>query len=388
MGDDKNTMDEQRSAYLYSPIDPDLLRTLEPIETIGQGRITINGRTLVDFASNDYLGISQDLALVEGAMEAMKRWGAGARASRLMSGDMEIHHELEDAVAGLKGTEAALLFGSGYLANLGMISALCGKGDAVFADRLIHASMVDGILLSGARLFRFRHNDLDHLEGLLKQHRGRHKKALILVESLYSMEGDEADIAGLIELKRHFDALLMVDEAHAVGVFGEYGEGLVTMSQARDVDLMVGTFGKAFGGYGAFVAMSKAMKGFLINRARTFIFSTALPPSVIGTNIAAVRLVSKERAMGLKVLEISGYLRTRLRQSMGMDVVGRSQIVPVMVGGNEDAVRIAERLMAVGFFVMAVRPPTVPRGTARIRLSVTAWHSKGDIDALVEAMAR
>ena len=380
-------MNEQRPATPHPIIDPGLLRTLEPIEAIEQGRITINKRVLVDFASNDYLGISQHPVLIKGANAALERWGAGSRASRLMSGDFEIHHELERSIARLKGAETAILFGSGYLANIGVISALCGKGDVVFSDRFIHASMVDGILLSGARFFRFRHNNLDHLESLLKQHRGRHKRALILVESLYSMEGDEADIAGLIGLKRRFDALLLVDEAHAVGVFGGHGEGLAPVEQALDIDLMIGTFGKALGGYGAFAAVSKALKGFLINRARTFIFSTALPPSVLGANIAAIRLVAREGTRRAKVLENSVYLRARLRESMGLDIAGRSQIVPVMAGDNAKAMMLAERLKAAGFLVKAIRPPTVPQGTARIRLSVTAWHSKEDIDALAGAMA-
>lgn len=379
-------MNEPRPPDFDSAIEPGLLRTLEPIEAIGPGRVTINSRVLIDFASNDYLGISQHPALVEGANAALKRWGVGARASRLMSGDTRLHHELEDAVARLKGTEAAILFGSGYLANLGIISALCGKGDVVFSDRLIHASMVDGILLSGARIFRFRHNDLNHLESLLKQHRGGFKRALILVESLYSMEGDEADVAGLIGLKKRFDAFLLVDEAHAVGVFGEHGEGLVTTAQAGDVDLIVGTFGKALGGYGAFAAVSGALKRFLINRSRTFIFSTALPPPVIGANIAAIGIVDREKARRLKLIELSMYLRTRLMRSLGINISGRSQIVPVIVGGNEKATQLSERLKAAGLFVKAIRPPTVPQGTARIRLSVTAWHSKEDIDALVEAL--
>ncbi|MGQ9744566.1 MAG: 8-amino-7-oxononanoate synthase [Dissulfurimicrobium sp.] len=377
---------KKQPAALYPTIEHGLLRTLEPIEAIEQGRITINKRVLIDFASNDYLGISKHPVLIKGANMALERWGAGARASRLMSGDFEIHHELEQSIARLKGTETAILFGSGYLANTGVINALCGKGDVVFSDRFIHASMVDGILLSGARFFRFRHNDLDHLESLLKQHRDRYKRALILVESLYSMEGDEADIAGIVELKRRFDAILMVDEAHAVGVFGGHGEGLVPVERARDIDLMIGTFGKALGGYGAFVAVSKALKGLLINRARTFIFSTALPPSVLGANIAAIGLVAREGARRAKVLDNSMYLRARLRESMGLDVAGRSQIVPVMVGDNVKAMMFAERLKAAGFFVKAVRPPTVPEGTSRIRLSITAWHSTEDIDALVEAM--
>ncbi len=364
-----------------------LPRHLEPIEALRPGVVIIGGERLVNFASNDYLGLAHHPALIKAGIEAMDRWGAGAGASRLMSGDMEIHHELERAVAFLKGKEAALIFGSGYLANTGTIPAICGHGDAIFSDRLNHASIIDGIILSGARFFRFRHNDLESLEALLRENRNKYKNILILVESLYSMEGDEAMIRELIDTKERYGAMLMVDEAHAVGVFGDNGEGLIDSSLADGVDLIIGTFGKALGGYGAFVAVSKTLKNFLVNKARTFIFSTALPPPVVSSNIAAIKLLASEKKRREKVLKNSAHMRARLKRQLGINPAGRSQIVPVIVGEDKSAVALADHLRALGFFVKAVRPPTVPEGSSRIRLSITADHGPRDIDMLLEALA-
>jgi 8-amino-7-oxononanoate synthase len=304
-----------------------------------------------------------------------------------MSGDLAIHHLLEQELCVLKGGEACLLFGSGYLANTGVIPALCTPGDVVFFDRLSHASMVDGVLLSGARFHRFRHNDLGHLEGLLKKHRGRYRRALIAVESLYSMEGDMAPVAELMELKTRFSAMLMVDEAHATGVFGSAGEGLVSRSMTREVEVVSGTFGKALGGYGAFAVVSGEMKSFLLNRARTFIFSTALPPPVVGANRAAVRLLEEEPWRRCRVQQVASRLRTGLKERLGLETPSRSQIVPVILGDNSRALGLSDRLLRAGFFVRAIRPPTVPRGRARIRLSVTAEHTDEDVSRLLEAIS-
>jgi len=304
-----------------------------------------------------------------------------------MSGDLELHHGLEAAVATLKGTEAALLFGSGYLANTGIIGSAFDRSDAVFADRFCHASMVDGIRLSRARFFRFRHNDLEHLEDLLRRYRSRCRKALIAVESLYSMEGDAAPLDALIWLRRRYGAMLLVDEAHATGLFGRGGEGLVERGHAEEVDFMVGTFGKALGSYGAFAAISGQMKRFLVNRARTFIFSTALPPSVAGASLAAVRLVHEEPDRRSRVHHLAAFLRAGLSRRIGLTIRSQSQIVPVNVGENRQTLRLQESLGRAGFFVRAVRPPTVPEGMSRIRLSVTAYHDEETLAQLVEALA-
>jgi 8-amino-7-oxononanoate synthase len=365
-----------------------LLRSLFPVEGSQRGVIKTNGKTLVDFSSNDYLGLADHPALIEGAKKAMEKWGTGARASRLMSGDLEIHHRLESAIAALKGKEAGLLFGSGYLANTGIIPALCGRNDVIYSDRLNHASIVDGVLLSRARFYRFRHNDLNHLEDLLKSHRSRYRRALIVVESLYSMDGDLAPVSELLDLRGRYAAMLMIDEAHATGVFGAKREGVISQTLADAVDVILGTFGKALGGYGAFVAVSNQMRQFLLNQARTFIFSTALPPAVIGANLAAVKLLDEEPERRSRVCELALELRRSLREDLGLNTSSESQIVPVIVGGSRSALNLAESLRGAGFFVKAIRPPTVPEGTARIRLSVTANHSAGDVSRLLEALSR
>ena len=364
-----------------------LLRSLFPLEGSQRGVIKTEGKTLVDFSSNDYLGLADHPALIEGAKKAMEKWGTGARASRLMSGDLEIHHRLESAIAALKGKEAGLLFGSGYLANTGIIPALCGRNDVIYSDRLNHASIVDGVLLSRARFYRFRHNDLNHLEDLLKSHRSRYRRAMIVVESVYSMDGDLALVSGLLELRGRYGAILMIDEAHATGVFGAKGEGIISQTGADAVDVILGTFGKALGGYGAFVAVSNRMRQFLLNRARTFIFSTALPPAVIGANLAAVKLLDEEPGRRNRVCELASELRRALREDLGLNTPSESQIVPVMVGDSQSALSLAESLRDAGFFVKAIRPPTVPEGTARIRLSVTANHSLKDVRQLLEALS-
>jgi len=364
-----------------------LLRSLLPLEGLQRGVVKAKGKPLIDFSSNDYLGMAGHPALIEGAKKAMQKWGAGARASRLMSGDMEIHHSLESAIAVLKGTEEGLLFGSGYLANIGIIPALCGRNDVIYSDRLNHASIVDGILLSRARFFRFRHNDLNHLEELLKSHRSRYRRALIVIESLYSMNGDLAPVSEFLELKRRYGTILMIDEAHATGVFGSKGEGIIGRTEAGAVDLIMGTFGKALGGYGAFVALSNQIKRFLLNRARTLIFSTALPPAVIGANLAAVKLLEEEPEHRSRVCELATKFRKALKEDMGINTPSESQIVPVIVGESLDALKLAESLLDAGFFVRAIRPPTVPKGTARIRLSLTAKHSSEDLSHLLEALS-
>ncbi len=364
-----------------------LLRSLFPLVGSQKGVIKTEGKTLVDFSSNDYLGLADHPALIEGAKKAMEKWGAGARASRLMSGDLEIHHRLESAIAVLKGKEAGLLFGSGYLANTGIIPALCGRNDVIYSDRLNHASIVDGVLLSRARFYRFRHNDLNHLEDLLKSHRSRYRRALIVVESVYSMDGDLALVSELLELRGRYGAMLMIDEAHATGVFGAKGEGIISQTGADAVDVILGTFGKALGGYGAFVAVSNQMRQFLLNRARTFIFSTALPPAIIGANLAAVKLLEEEPERRNRVCELASELRRALREDLGLNTPSESQIVPVMVGDSQSALSLAESLRDAGFFVKAIRPPTVPEGTARIRLSVTANHSLKDVRQLLEALS-
>lgn len=358
------------------------LRTLVALEHLGHGRVRLAGTVgpaLLDFSSNDYLALSEDSALIAAASEALHRSGTGAGAARLMSGNFPVHQELEAAVAALKGQEAALLFGSGYAANLGIIAALMGRDDMIFTDRLNHASIYDGCRLAGAKIARFRHNDLDHLEELLKNRPVKGTR-LIVVESLYSMDGDRAPLRDLVRLKEQYGALLMVDEAHATGVFGRKGGGLIEEDGvAGCVDFAMGTFGKALGSYGAYVAASRQMIDFLVNRARSFIFSTALPPAVAAASLAAVRRVQEEPGLRQELHSRVALFKEALRQGGITADLGPSQIIPIQVGESGKAVVLAQRLRERGLFVPAVRPPTVPEGTARLRFSITRHLGEADL---------
>jgi len=354
-------------------------RRLFPLDRSAAGRLTPAKRpqsAIVDFSSNDYLGLSTHPEMITAAEKALVRYGTGVGAARLMSGDLQLFHDLEDAVAGLKSREAALIFGSGYMANIGVIPALVGRDDVIFSDRLNHASIYDGCRLSGAKLVRFRHNDTDHLEECLRKKRGK-GRALVVVESLYSMDGDRCPLAEIVRLKNRYESMLMVDEAHATGIFGTKGGGIIQEEGVeREVDIAMGTFGKALGSYGAYIAGSETLKKYLINRARSFIYSTGLPPAVTAASLKAIELIAKEPGRRKILLDNSSYFKNCLREAGLPGEPGPSQIVPVMVGDSRAAVKIAEQLRETGIFVTPVRPPTVPEGTARLRFSVTLHQSR------------
>lgn len=359
-------------------------RALRPVMTRRDGRLVVEDgsrsqQPLLDFSSNDYLALSQHDELVRASREALERYGTGVGAARLMSGDLSLFHQLEREVADFTGREAALLFGSGYMANVGMIPALVGRGDTVFTDRLDHASIYDGCRLAGARLLRFRHNDLDHLENLLRKERGA-GRGLVVVESLYSMDGDLAPLGELVTIKNRYGCLLMVDEAHAVGIYGEEGGGLVREAGLTgQVDVIMGTFGKALGSYGAYVSGSQVLREYLINRARSFIYSTGLPPAVVGASQAAVRLVRRRPELREQLAERAVCFKECLIREGLPGNVGPSHIIPVLIGDSAAALRLAEECCRTGLFVTAVRPPTVPEGSARVRFSLTLHHRLSDL---------
>lgn len=360
-----------------------ILRSLRPLVRPLSGALhrAQSDRPLIDFSSNDYLALSVHPQVIATSRRFLEEHGAGSGAARLMSGDLALHHQLEEEIARFKGQEAALLFGSGYMANTGVIPALMGRHDVIFSDKLNHASIVDGCLLSGARLVRFRHNDMAHLQALLAEKRGS-GQALIVVESLYSMDGDKAPLAELVELKNKYNCLLLVDEAHATGVFGATGAGLVEEAGVTaEVDLVMGTFGKALGSYGAYVAASQAWVDFLINRARSFIYSTSLPPAVIGASMGALQVVKGDPNLGRQLLAKVAFFKEALA-AHNLEVESFTQIMPLKVGESEAALKLAARLGEAGFFVTAVRPPTVPENTARLRFSVTLHQNDTDLAAL------
>ncbi len=357
-----------------------LLRRTVPIAPGEPGKVIVGGKTLVDFASNDYLGLSTRKELKGASIKAVEEWGCSSRASRLMSGSMALFDLLEKRIAEFQGTEDAICLGNGYLANSTIIPSLVGPGDVIFLDRYCHASIIDGVMLSRAHFFRFSHNDATHLERLLKEKRVKYRRALILVESLYSMDGDIAPLNLIMELKARYDALLMVDEAHAIGVFGSRAEGLIPRHLQNKPEVMIGTFGKALGSYGAFAACTKEMKTFLLNRCRGFIFSTALPPGVIAANLKAIEMVAESEEDRNKVLMLATQLRSFIKDRLKKKTLGESHIVPLILDDIKQTVELERYLVENGIFVRSIRPPTVPKNEPRIRFSVTANHTKSVIE--------
>jgi len=361
-----------------------LLRILRPVDLRKNGHIYRDGRGLLDFSSNDYLGLADHPKLKEASKKAVEEFGTSSSASRLLSGDLGIHHELEERTAMLKGKESALVFNSGYQANVGIISSLYKAGDAVFSDKLNHASIVDGITLSGARLFRFLHNDANHLESLLKKQAGKFKNRLIITETIFSMDGDRPPLKQIISLKEKYDCEIMVDEAHATGVFGKDGSGVVAEEGLADkVDLIMGTFSKALGSFGAYIAASKKVIEYLVNTCRSFIYSTALPASVVSANLAALRLLKEEPFRRKVLCENATYFRSELAKR-GFEVRGSSQIVPLIVKDTDKAVALSECLQRKGYWVLPIRPPAVPAGQSRLRFSLSYCHDRPNLKKLIE----
>ena len=361
-----------------------LLRNLRPVSSRHKGRIRVEDKEYIDFSSNDYLGLSAHPRLISSAKNAIDEFGTSSSASRLLSGDLTLHHLLEEKIAQFKNKEAALVFNSGYQGNLGIISALFTKGDCIFSDRLNHASIIDGILLSRARFFRFHHNDSRHLESLLKKERARYKKALIIAETVFSMDGDKCLLKDLVRLKEKYNCEIMVDEAHATGIFGASGSGIVEEQGLQaQVDFIMGTFSKALGGFGAYLAASRKTVLYLVNTCRSFIYSTALPPGVISADLESIALIEDEPGRRERLLESAGYFRDALKSS-GLDVRGDSQIVPVIIGDNLKAVEFAAHLREKGYWVLPIRPPTVARGQERLRFSLTCYHTKEILQKLID----
>jgi 8-amino-7-oxononanoate synthase len=366
-----------------------LLRTLNPLASRHNHLIQTQNPTknYIDFSNNDYLGLASHPAIKAAACQALEQWGNASTASRLLSGDLSLHHQLEEKVAALKQKPAALVFNSGYQANVGIISALYGKGDVIFADRLSHASMLDGALLSGARLFRFRHQDTAHLATLLQKERAKYKHALIMTESVFSMDGDLAPLPALVDLKNHYNCQLFVDEAHATGIFGPNGGGLVeAYGLANQVDLIMGTFSKALAGFGAYVAADNNLIQYLINTARSFIYSTALPPVIIAMNLASIELLQTESHRRQTLLTNAAFFRAGLK-AQGFPMQSETQIIPLLLGDVAKANRYAAQLAAQGFWVLPIRPPTVPEGEARLRFSVTYCHNKAMLEKVLHVIA-
>ena len=351
-----------------------LYRELVETKAVGQGWVVRGGRRMLNLASHDYLGLAEERAEHRGAARH------GASASRLIVGSDPLFSEWEDEWAAFKETQSSIMFGSGYMANVGVIAALADRDTCVFSDRLNHASIVDGIVLSRARLFRYRHRDLDQLESQLKNAPPQAKK-LIVTDAVFSMDGSVAPLKELVELKEKYGAMLMVDEAHSGGVFGADGRGLAhEFGVTERVDVHMGTFSKAYGGYGAYVAGDRVLIDYLVNKARSLIYSTALPPSLVAVVRDNWRRALREPWRREAVRGGAERFRRRLREG-GLDTgLSECQIVPVLVGDNALALQFAQALQREGIAAVAIRPPTVPEGGARIRFSLMGTHRAEDLD--------
>ena len=347
-----------------------LRRTLIPTERLGALYVERQGRKLLSFSCNDYLGLTQHPALKAAAIAAIERHGVGAGASRLVTGDHPLYVELEQRLSRLKHSEAAAVFGSGYLANAGIAQALVGRGDVVLLDELSHSSLWTGARLSRAEVLPFRHNDVGHAAALLHQHRGAHRHALIITEGVFSMDGDRAPVAELSALATQFDAWLMVDDAHDLDF---------AAAASADVPLRIGTLSKALGGYGGYLCASQPVIDLVRNRARTLIYSTGLPPAVAGAAIAALDLIEREPDRLTQPLQKA----RDFTRATGLPEA-QSAIVPVVIGAADAALAASRLLEAEGYLAVAIRPPTVPEGTARLRLSFSAAHPDAEIARLAE----
>ncbi len=389
--------EEELQARLASLREQQLYRELRIVDSAQGPHIRVAGKSFLNFSSNDYLGLANEPALKAAACAAVERYGAGAGASRLICGSLAPHHELENALAEFKGTEAALSFSTGYAASLGTIAALAGKDDVVVIDKLVHASIVDAARLSGAKLRIFAHNDLADLEHILKWadtrldktgSAGSRPHVLVITESVFSMDGDHAPLREVVELKERFGAWLMVDEAHATGLYGTNRRGLVeALGLGGRIEVQMGTLGKALGACGGYICGTRTLIDWLVNQARSFIFSTAPVPAAAAAATAGVRLVmsplGEARRSGLwqRVSELTSGLTPALSG-------WQSAIVPLIVGDESKALEAAATLREGGLFVPAIRYPTVARGSARLRVTLSAAHTSSEVMQLLAALKR
>jgi len=361
-----------------------LYRSLRTIESPQDTWVQIDGQKVLNLCSNNYLGLASHPDVKAAAQKAIDQWGCGSGASRHICGNQPYHRELEESLAQFKGTEAALLYNSGYQANLGIISSLVGQNDMIFSDELNHASIIDGCRLGGAEVEVFPHNDLDFLESKLRNHTSRRK--LIVVDSLFSMDGDLAPLPQLADLAERYGAILMIDEAHATGAIGPQGRGTAAHFGVEErVPVMMGTLGKALGSFGGFAAGDKVLIDYLLNTSRSFIFTTSLPAAVVASSLDALEVLQADPSLPLKLQQNANYLRSGLQQ-LGYDTLNsQTQIIPIVVGDAQNAIEMSALFLAEGVLATPIRPPTVPTNSSRIRATVMATHTSKDLDFALQA---
>jgi len=365
--------------------DAGLYRQLRRVDGDQGPTLMLDGREVINFSSNNYLGLANHPALAAAAKAAIDRYGSGSGASRLISGNMTLHEELEAKLAQFKNSEAALVFNSGFQANIGLLATLAGEGDAILSDSLNHASIIDGCRLSKAKTLVYAHCDLNELEACLKR-AAPARRRLIVTETIFSMDGDEAPLREIVELAEKYDAMVMVDEAHGTGMFGANGAGVVSkLELSSRIAIQMGTLGKALGGFGAYIAGSRALRDLLVNRCRSFIFTTSLPPAVMAMALAAIELVESEPQRRDSLRRNCQKLKQGLSQ-LGFELgASESPILPLIVGDAARCMALSSALLQRGVFAQGIRPPTVPLGTSRLRITSMATHSEAQIDSALAA---
>ncbi|MBN1621224.1 MAG: 8-amino-7-oxononanoate synthase [Endomicrobiales bacterium] len=364
----------------------DLYRKLNPISSAPDKFITISGKKYINFSSNNYLGLANHPGMKKAAVSAVEKYGCGGTSSRLVAGTLDLHLELEEKLAKFKNKEAALVYPTGFQTNQGVICSLLAEGDCIIMDKLNHASLWDAAKLSRCRIFVYEHCSQEDLERILKRTKD-YRRRLIVTDSVFSMDGDLAPLKGIAELAEKYNAWTMIDEAHAAGVFGENGRGLAEYFGVEDrIDIIMGTLSKAFGSQGGFVCGSKELINFLINKSRSFIYTTALSPVSAACSIEALKIIKDEPERRIRLLDMSKNLRLKLNE-LGFDTLNsESQIVPLLVGSVKDTLEISSRVNKKGVFVPAIRPPTVPEGKCRLRFSLMSGHTQEDIAQLIDSL--
>jgi len=360
-------LDKLAEEYIKKQGDLHLLRSLKTTQRQQGAYVIRGGKKYISFSCNDYLGLSHHKDVIGAAMASLKENGSGSGASRLVTGNTPLYEKLESKLAEIKNTGKALIFGSGYLANIGTIPALVGRGDLIVADKLVHSCLIDGSQLSGARLVRFEHNNVQKCEAALKKHRKEYGNCLIITDHVFSMDGDIAPVDDLFKLAKKYDGWLMTDDAHGLGVISEKHKSVP--------HIQMGTLSKAIGAYGGYVCASAVVINMLINKSRSLVYSTALPPSVLASALAALEIIEHDKDLCSKPLEYARYFTSLMGLS---DAI--SPIVPVIIGDAKKALEISDKLEKEGFLVSAIRPPTVPKGTARLRFTFSAAHNREDIE--------
>lgn len=375
--------------YFYKEIEKlkklNLNRTMRLVQSAQGPKIILEGRKVILFCSNNYLGLANSPQLKRAAIEAIKKYGNSSSASRLISGNMVLHEELEFRIANFKKTECALLFNSGYQANIGVIPSLVKEGDLILSDELNHASIIDGCRLSKAEVIIYPHRDVNFVEKILKK--SKHPKKLIITDGIFSMDGDIAPLPDLISLKNRYDFFLMVDEAHATGVIGENGRGVVDFFNLTDyVDIIMGTFSKALGSFGAYVATNKIIKDYLINKARSLIFTTSLPPSICASAIKAIDMIEQRPQLIKKLHQNVDFIKSGLKELFPEIPQNEIPIIPLIIGEERITMKLCEDLLKEGIFIQGLRPPSVQSGTSRLRLTVMATHNQSHINKLISTI--